>query len=370
MILDMVRVGLGRHKLRTALTITGVIIGILLITTMASFSEGISVTINEEMNFISGFVTVVQEGTTFATVMNSEVDEELVKDIEEIDGVEKAVPIVFSTVEGFLVGGFPIEGNEDMFSSLDIGLEAGRYYDDDSYDEVILGNKIAEEGDYAIGDIIRLRSHDYEVVGIVNEMGTRDDYSIGMSLDAAQELIGKKDKVTLILVKPTFVEAAEDVAEEINDELGDEGIVAATNKDVQRSAAELTRQINIMTYSVGGVAAIIAAIVIMNVMFMSVRERQREIGTLKAIGATDWQILLEVMGESLVIGLIGGVVGTALSFIVVAAMNNYLEGSVVTITPRLIILSITFALLLGLMGGILPARRAAQLDPVKALRYE
>ena len=161
----------------------------------------------------------------------------------------------------------------------------------------------------------------------------------------------------------------------INDEYEDD-LRAISEKDAQRFAAQFLNQMNVLIYSIGAIAAIISSIVIMNVMFMSVRERTREIGTMKAIGATDRQILGAVMGEAVSIALIGGLIGIGLSFLAIQAINAVIAvsagvvGGLAMITPRLFIGAILFASLLGVVGGALPARKAAKIDPIEALRYE
>ena len=370
MIIEMINAELRRHKLRTTLTIIGIIIGILLVTTMVSFSEGLRASLNEQIGFVSGMVTVVQKGTDFQTMMTSEFDKNIADQISELDGVEKTLPVIFFTVDGIPIIGVNLEGNEDMFPTSSIGLESGREHSDNSLDEVSIGNSIARRNDYGIGDEIELRGKKYTVVGIWKETGsTEDDNGIAMSLDAARDLWGREDRVSMVLVKPYDLSKAENIAEDINKEFGDD-VEAYTDKDLQREAASFITQISTMTYAVGGIAAIISGVVIMNVMFMSVRERRRQIGAMKAIGATDTHILLEILGESILISTIGGVIGLLLSVIAIYLIDTAAGYTIAKLTFRLVITSISFAVILGVLGGVLPARRAAKISPIEALRYE
>lgn len=366
--LDIVFSQLKRHKLRTALTIIGVAIGIMLITSMASFSEGLRVSIGNELSLISGLVTVAQKDISFTNIQASELDEELVKEFEGMSDVEKTAAIVFTRAGGFSIMGFNIKGFEDMFPEMTMGLKSGRYFEEGT-NEVTLGSIFAENGDYTIGDVIKIHSKDYIVTGVWKEIGNpEDDNSISTSLETAQEISGKPSKVTLIMLKPNSVNDADKIAEEINNDYDD--VIAFTQKDAQKESEKFVAQINVMTYAIGGIASIISAIVIMNVMFMSVRERRREIGTLKAIGATDMQILSQILLESVSMALIGGMIGLALSFGVVAVLNSVLGTKIALITARLALTSILFSVLLGIFGGVLPARMAYKLEPVVALRYE
>lgn len=370
MIIEMVNAEVRRHKLRTALTIGGVIIGIFLVTTMISFSEGLRVSLNEQLGFVSGLITVVQKGTNFQTMMNSEFDIEIADRISEFDGVEKSVPVIFFAVKGIPIMGVNLEGTEDIFPISSIGLESGRGHRDNSLDEVSVGYALAKREDYAVGDEIELRGRRYVVVGIWKETGSiEDDNGIAMSIEAAKDLWGREGKVSMVFIKPYELSESEDIAENINREFEDD-VEAYTDKDIQREAADFMRQISLMTYAVGGIAAIISGIVIMNVMFMSVRERRRQIGTMKAIGATDFHILLEILGESIFISMIGGTIGLLFSACAIYLINMAAGYDIAKLTFRLILTSLSFALILGTLGGILPARQAAKINPIEALRYE
>jgi putative ABC transport system permease protein len=368
MIIDMIKTELKRHKLRTALTITGIVIGIFLIVTMASFTEGINVTLNSQLDLISGLVTVAEDDISFQTMVESRVDESLIEEFKQISGVEMVGAFAFGAVQGIYAAGMDLEEARDLIPQVEIGLEEGREFEPGT-NEVTIGIDLAEIGDYTIGDTISVRQEKYEVVGIWKRFGSpEDDASMTMDYEGAQDLLGMQDEVTIIMIKPYDIEDAPRIAKQINQDYDD--IIAFTAKDAQREASELIGQINIMIYSIGGIAALIAAIVIMNVMFMSVRERTNEIGTMKAVGATDKQILLEIMGEAVTISVIGGFFGILLSFGAVVALNSALSGFTAMITPRLAIGAISFATVLGIVGGVLPARTAAKIDPIAALRYE
>jgi len=125
-----------------------------------------------------------------------------------------------------------------------------------------------------------------------------------------------------------------------------------------------------MTFVLGSIAAVIAGIGIMNVMFMSVRERRKEIGTMKALGATTHEILAQVILEAIIITLVGEAIGLLLSLGAVSALNSMSSQVSAAITPSLLVSVTVFALVLGIGSGVLPAREAARMQPAVVLRYE
>jgi len=363
----MVARELGRNHLRSALTILGIGIGIFLVITLSSFSRGIEQNIENDLKYMSGLITVVQKGIGFQNYMFSKIDNGVVEELKDIAGVEEVAPVIITRVSGF----GPVMGMDpehfDMFSGIEVGFEEGREIERDAY-EVMLGHDIAEKLKLGIGDYITLNGIKLEVVGIFKKTGTEDDNAALVSLDMAREIADMKDEVTMVMIKPENVEDAKSVAEEINSMYDD--IRAASDEDVRKYAHKLTSQLNILTFVIGGVAAFIAGIVIMNVMIMSVRERRREIGIIKAIGASNMQVLGEIMIESIIMSIIGAGIGIAMSFFAVYLINHMLAKAIAVITPELLIEAVAFASTIGLLAGILPARQAARLDPVVAIRYE
>ena len=358
---------LKRHKTRTFLTIVGISIGILLVTTLSSFSEGINSIINTDLSYLSSMIMVLQEGTGWANFQMSEMDESMGEDLVGISGVDRIGGMVMGSVPeiGMIYGADPEDF--DMFD-FDIEMADGRIMDDE-VPELVLGYDYAEHEGYKTGDELEIRGKKYDIVGILEKYGSEEDAGIIAGLRTAQEILRKEDKVTLFMIKPVRTDDAKPIADEIN-RLYD-NIIAGTDEDARKDAEEFTGQIGMMTFAMGSIAAIIAGLGLMNVMFMTVRERRKEIGTMKAIGATNYQILMEVVLEAVVIALVGAGVGILLSYMAVDAINTELgAGGIAMITPGLLINVTLFATFLGVIGGFLPARQAASLQPAVVLRYE
>jgi len=369
MFIELIKTQLKSHKLRTILTIAGVVIGVFLITSMVALSESVSVSVEEGMGFMSGKIYILEAGgdASIMNMMGSEFDESLVTSIEDFDGIDRVAPMIYGQATLGLLTGMDWE-YWDMFEGFGIGFQYGGPYADGA-NEIVVGSLVYETQGYTTGDIIRIRDKPYEVVGVFKSFGNPgDDSSYFTSLDTAQDVLGKEGKIMAMLAEPYDPDNAEEIAEAIEEEYDE--IIALVDKDLQRTIEELMGQIRAMTIALGGIASIISAIVIMNVMFMNVRERTKEIGTMKAVGATDRQVLLMIIGEAMFIALIGGVIGLALSFITVQVVNAAIGSRLAVVTLRLALQSLAFAAFLGVVGGALPARKAAELEPVVALRYE
>jgi putative ABC transport system permease protein len=154
-----------------------------------------------------------------------------------------------------------------------------------------------------------------------------------------------------------------------------------TAKSMQETISNVINTLNLFLAGIAAISLFVGAIGIANTMFMSVMERTRQIGTLKALGTTNFEIMLMFLFESAMIGFIGGLIGIFLGFIasgVISELGIRMIGvgmretstSITVITPQLILFAISFSIFIGIVSGLLPARRAAKLEPVEALRYE
>ncbi len=358
----------NRHRLRTVLTVLGVTIGIFLVVSVSSFSEGIIYYVNDQIKITSGLVTVHQSDIPGFSIQTSEIDQALVAEVESLSGVERVAPILYASIDNVgSVMGITSDG-ESIIRGVNIEIKDGRDYEE-GQKEVVIGSKTADSYDYTLGDYITMDEKNYEIVGILEETG-RDqiDNAVMMALPDLQDLAGKKDIITLMMVQPSTPEDADYIEQAVNDNFDE--ITASTDKSMMNSANEMLGQLNAMTFALGSIAALISGIVIMNVMIISVRERRRDIGTMKAIGATNRQVLVSVMLESILISVTGAVIGIILSYGGVAFINSVLFTPIALITPNLIAEALLFATSIGIVSGVLPARQAARLDPIEALRYE
>lgn len=381
------------QKSRTILTLLGIIVGIAVIVSMISIGEGLSYSINEQLDMLGGdkitvFPSAFGGGGFGASTEFVAFKARELRDLERIPGVKSVMP-------GYYIGGEVLYRSElkdaqifgferssiDVFSSF-YSIEKGRFFEDYETDTVVIGYKIQEgffERDVNIGSSIEINGRDFKVVGVLKEIGSQQDDTIFyLPLKTAQDL-GDTDDITFIYVVAENEKIVPRVAIKIEDTL--EKLRGGKDFEVQTTeemAEQVGQVVSIITFVLGGIASVsivVGGIIVMNTMLMAVMERTNEIGVMKATGATNKHILLVFLAESSLVGMIGGLVGIIFGFIISKAIQVvgqiYIGGIFTTvISKELVIGALVFSLFLGIISGVYPAWKAAQMSPVEALRYE
>ncbi|MEM5872124.1 MAG: ABC transporter permease, partial [Candidatus Aenigmatarchaeota archaeon] len=251
MILEIAFKEFNRHKLRTFLTMLGVTIGVFLLTSISSISEGLTLYINEQISLTSGLVFVRENDIPLFMIYRSEISQDITDDIKNIEGIDRIAEILIVNSDiGRVIGVNP--ENKELLRGVNIDIEEGREYDANQY-EVVVGKKLAEKMDYVVGDEIKIFDKNLEIVGILEETGKEQlDNSLFVDLEVLQEISKKNDKITFLLIKPIRVEDAGKIEEEINDNI--DGIEASTDKSLMNNVNRTLSQLNIMTFALGGIA--------------------------------------------------------------------------------------------------------------------
>jgi putative ABC transport system permease protein len=252
---------------------------------------------------------------------------------------------------------------------------------------VILGYSAAHDlfgkNEVGVGSVLILGKKSFHVVGILEKIGTTfsqaDDSSIYVSFDEGTELFKSqlsKDEISFISVKTDPGFDTKTIQEDIEFKLSSLHKVSLDNKDfsvitadfVNETIGSLIGSLSAFLFAITLISSIVGGIGISNTMFMAVLERIKEIGILKSVGATNSDILKIFIIESGMMGLMGGLVGIIFGALLLLLVGNF--GIPYVITPTLILFSILFSFMVGIISGYIPARRASNMLPVEAFRHE
>lgn len=367
---------MARRKLRTILTITGIVIGILALTVMGSMSEYFNSLIDNAINLLGTNIVVSPQNNDFESILTT-VDE---RRVSRIPGVKQVIPIANDTLEEFdavsfgipdIAYGVPPEFSGTLFPT--ITLKKGRWLQRGDEYETVVGSQLAKKRNLDIGSTIRYRDHDFTVVGLINETQTTPDSIAMINLDTMRRLIKSPDMIAAMYVVPEDPSQIDTIAKNIRDNV--DNVQVFTPKEAAAQAQQALAIFNVILVGGAVLAVFVGGLAVINTMIMSVNERRHEIGLKKAVGASDSEIVREYLIEAAVIGLLGGVIGFTLGWLIAGVLNvatsQALGGSsIFNVTPRLMMIAIGFAIVLGMIAGLYPAWNAARLDPVKALRVD
>ena len=376
-----------RRKLRTGLTILGIVIGVFALTVMGALAEKLNVLVDGGDEYFRTRVFVFDEGAASGFQASARpITRDLVEQIEAVDGVERATPVLQTLLDADQVGGFDIpelltgiEPETWYDESVELRVDAGRLLGAGERGVTVIGADLAERYDRRVGDVIEFRGRQFEIIGVLERTLTFPDKIAYVPLRDAQEIYVESvpqgfdyrtdELATQIEVFPDDIAQADAVAARIEDAV--DGVRTVTPEQVADQIGQASVVFNLIIVGASVIAVIVGGLSVINTMVMTVSERVREIGIKKAVGARTRSILLEFMAEATLLGAIGGLIGLSAGWLLVAVLNAQTAGSGTTVflvTPMLLLRSFAFATVLGALAGIYPALRAARLDPVQALR--
>jgi putative ABC transport system permease protein len=382
-----------RNRARASLAIVGIAIGIATIVALGMLTSGLESSTTTTLKAGAAEITVTPltstpSGGTRITVGSSNLqsasgtlNESYVTDILNISGVETTAGIlsvndnnVTSKNAMGTSNGLPVNGMDSSKLSLE-GIDSinGTVYSNDSSNQLILGKTIATQLNETIGSTINVFGRNFTVTGIYESGNLFTDRGAFMSLNTLQNLTSNNGKISIIPVKVTDNANVTSVSDAIQNAYPNQ-ITATTAADQANRTNQALGFITTASTAISLLAIVIGGIGIINVMIMSVYERTREIGVLKAVGWTRRRILTMILGESIVLTLTAAVVGIIMGVIGIEILLLIAGSGGSTFSPVLTINTLStavgIALLVGILGGLYPAYRASRLSPTEALRYE
>jgi len=395
---------LSANKLRAALTILGIVIGVAAVIAMLAVGTGAQDTVLGSISGIGTNLLFVFQGNFQQDVRNEQPltlgDVEALADVFQAPHIESVAPIVSGNITVSYEGestGVEVNGVTPEYESVrNYGLLEGSFINDDHVNGrasvVLLGPEVADKlfdrREFIVGETIRIDGAPFRVIGVLEpkgggSFGSQDNVVLVPITTARVRLLNReRDHVDVIFAQAVDAASVPLANEEIaqilrtrhRTELGADDFTIFTQEDFLTVAGTIT---NVFTIFLGGIAAIsllVGGIGIMNIMLVSVTERTKEIGLRKAVGARKKDILVQFLTESILLSLFGGIIGIIFGWIISAVVGRIASASGTPFSPTVgidaILLATIFSTAVGLFFGIYPANRAAGLEPVEALRYE
>jgi putative ABC transport system permease protein len=401
-LLEMVRLAiarLGSSRLRATLTMLGVIIGVASVVALVAVGQGATSGITKQLQGLGTNLLTVNPGASTTGFTRgaagsantlTKADADAIRALPDVAGVEPEL-----STQGFVEAGaenttttvlgttadYPLVRNFDIWQGAflnDASVEAGLR-------DAVLGSTTADDlglDASSIGSTITIDGLPFRVIGILQAKGTAgplsNDDQVIVPITAVNHYFDNSENVRSIGISVTSGDEIDAVKAQVTNLLEQRhGIAPGGTDDFTISdQAQLLTTVDsvsgLLTVLLGGIASIsllVGGIGIMNIMLVSVRERTREIGVRMAIGARRRDILIQFLVEALTLSVIGGAIGVLLGVLVSAGIGQ-LAGWGFVFNPATVLVALVFSLLVGTVFGVWPARQAARLDPIAALRYE
>lgn len=385
-----------RNKVRTILTSLGIMIGVLSVVLLIALGIGLRNYLEEQFDNLGANLIMIFPGNVFSEdsgigggfgpglAAGAEFDEKDVNNLRRISELDYVVPVFFKSLvieagtekrTGYVQG-----TNEDVFEVMNLNMEAGNHFDKSDVIKkskiVVLGYNMADglfgSPESAINKTVKISGQKYRVTGVAEKMGDQemDNSAIMPYRTTFGRLNPSKTFFSIYLgVKSDDdIEIVKEKAEEMLIKRYDEDdFSVAEQSEILSAVNSIFAIVNAILVAIGSISLLVGGIGIMNIMYASVTERTKEVGIRRAIGATKKDILTQFLVESIILSFLGGLAGLLLASLIVLAIRTIFPAAI-----NLLAVTITFGVssVIGIFFGVFPARRAANLSPISAIRYE
>jgi putative ABC transport system permease protein len=367
----ILRANLKRKKARLALTVAGIAVGVATLFALLSFSAGISTALERELDGLGAHVLVLPIGCPYSLTLSlmqgvdtiEYISEDSLPGFRAVDNVEIAAPVV--------VGRAKVNGTLTPVYGSDIQTAILKHWDLAAFDGAVVGSKAAADLGLSVGDTVNVSLYApiaVPVIKILPVSGGRDDTFVFLPLDDAQLVLGLQGKLAAVLVRTVDVSRVSETRTQLGHMAGVQAIPPNEVFDTLVGILATVRQTMIL---IAGIAIAVGVFTTMNTMIMSVQERRRDIGLLRAVGATRREVFNLFLTESIVVSAIGGVVGLGIGYLATLMLPRA-SGMGLDAPPQYSLAFVGICLLVaiavGAVSAVYPAMMAARIQPIRALR--
>ena len=385
-----------KNKMRATLTMLGIIIGVAAVIVMVAVGYGARTRIRQQINNLGTNMIVITPGAAQqgGVSQGAQAFPNLsIKDVDKIRSDSQLVTAVSPVIVSRTVVIGPSGNWRTLINGVDVDYQtirdwptsAGDFFSADDVKSgrkvVVLGNTVAQNlfnGEDPTGTDIQIRNSVYKIAGVLapkgqSASGTDSDDVVLMPYTTATQTLSGRSFIPQILASTAnesdIAQAQDEITTLLRETHGGDDFTVRNQADLAQAAEGSTKVMTLLMAAIASISLLVGGIGIMNIMLVSVTERTREIGIRLAIGARGGDVLTQFLVEAIVMGVLGGLAGLAVGFIGAKVLGHF-TGWETAISPIVMIIAVGFSGAVGVFFGYYPARKAAALNPIQALRYE